>query len=166
MLQNILNFVLQKSCPLCNRSSSQLLCLDCQQRLSCDRYLDSTQFWQGQPKVFAWGHYANTLKRAIATMKYEQHPELAIPLGEGLARSWLQSSLCREKLVIVPVPLHRDRLKQRGFNQAELIARSFCQVTGDRLLTQELQRVRATEALFNLSASQRERVVADVFVVR
>ncbi len=67
--------------------------------------------------------------------------------------------------VVVPIPLHADKLKQRGFNQAELLAESFCQYTGLPLCRQGLERVRTTEALFGLSLTERQQVLADALSV-
>jgi predicted amidophosphoribosyltransferase len=50
----------------------------------------------------------------------------------------------------VPIPLHHSKQKKRGFNQAEVMAKSFCQITGYKLNTQALIRVKETEAMFNL----------------
>lgn len=165
MLRNVLNFVLKIDCPLCHRSTANPLCLDCHRRLECDRCSHPAQYWQNNPKVFAWGNYAHTLKRTISVMKYDRHPELAIPLGQLLAQSWLQTAIHQEiqKPAIVPIPLHAKKQQQRGFNQAELIARAFCKVTGYPLYAQGLQRIRATEALFNLSPTQREQAIAQAF---
>jgi ComF family protein len=166
MLRNVLSFILQNECPLCNRSGPTALCSTCQRRLESDRFPTPEQFWNDQ-KIFAWGVYANTLKRTISVMKYERHPELAVPLGEWLAQSWVQRSVCRtiKKVAIVPIPLHPERQQQRGYNQSELIARAFCNITGDPLYPQGLQRVRATEALFNLSATERERTLEEAFEI-
>jgi len=165
MFSNFFNFVLQKSCPLCDRTTTEPFCLDCQRRLERDRLTHPAHFWQDQPKVFAWGNYADTLKRAISKLKYDQHPELAVPLGEALARSWIEASLSRAKLAIVPIPLHAEKQQQRGYNQAELISRAFCNLTGDLHQPLGLQRIRATEALFNLSPQQREQMLSQVFEI-
>jgi ComF family protein len=163
MLRNVLSFILQNACPLCSRSGPTALCATCQRRLEFDRLSNPEQFWS--EKIFVWGVYANTLKRTISAMKYDRHPELARPLGEWLAQSWAQRSVCRtiKKVAIVPIPLHPEKQQQRGYNQAELIARAFCDITGDPLYAQGLQRVRATEALFNLSATERERTLENAF---
>ncbi|MBD1842088.1 ComF family protein [Cyanobacteria bacterium FACHB-63] len=163
MLDRLLNFVLQKSCPLCDRATSELLCRNCQRCLERDRLTHPAQFWQQQPRLFAWGNYSDALKRTIAKLKYDQHPELAALLGENLARSWLDASLGRDKLAIVPIPLHLEKQQQRGYNQAELVSRAFCRVTGDLHQPMGLQRIRATEALFNLSPRERERMLNQVF---
>ncbi|BAU12825.1 hypothetical protein LEP3755_33560 [Leptolyngbya sp. NIES-3755] len=165
MFSNFFNFVLQKSCPLCDRPTSDPFCLDCQRRLERDRLPNPAQFWQHQPKLFVWGNYTDTLKRTIAKLKYDRHAELAIPLGEALARSWLEAGLTKNKLAIVPIPLHIEKQQQRGYNQAELISRAFCNVTGDLHQPSGLKRIRATEALFNLSPKQREQMLSQVFEI-
>ncbi len=61
--------------------------------------------------------------------------------------------------------MHLDKQRQRGFNQAELIARSFCRHTGLPLLAQGLQRTQATQAQFELSPAERQRNVAQAFAI-
>ncbi|MBW4439780.1 MAG: ComF family protein [Plectolyngbya sp. WJT66-NPBG17] len=165
MFDKLFNFVLKKSCPLCDRATSETFCLDCQRRLDRDRFSHPAQFWQDQPRVFVWGNYTDTLKRTISRLKYDRHPELATPLGEALARSWLEASLTQNKLAIVPIPMHSEKQQQRGYNQAELISRAFCNITGDLHQPSGLQRIRATEALFNLSPRQREQTLSQVFEI-
>ncbi|HTL89651.1 MAG TPA: ComF family protein, partial [Leptolyngbya sp.] len=165
MLDKFFNLVLQKPCSLCDRSTAEIFCLDCQRRLEGDRLTHPAQCWQDQPRVFAWGNYADTLKRTISKLKYDRCSELAVPLGEGLARSWLEASLSQNKLTVIPIPLHADKQRQRGYNQAERISRAFCHITGDSHQPNGLQRIRATEALFNLSPKQREQTLAQVFEI-
>jgi ComF family protein len=115
--------------------------------------------------VFAWGVYGGALKRAIAALKYENQPQLAQPLGHWLGSSWLTSKVSagKKKLIVVPIPLHAKKLQQRGYNQAELLAQSFCDFTGLSLQAQGLERMRATEAQFGLSPSEREQNLVGAF---
>jgi ComF family protein len=115
--------------------------------------------------VVGWGEYSGTLKRAIASLKYENHPELARPLGQWLAESWLKAPLSRQSVTVVPIPLHPTKAAQRGFNQAELIARSFCEATGLPLKRDGLARIQATEAQFSLSPQAREQNLAAAFAL-
>jgi ComF family protein len=118
---------------------------------------------QGQLPVFAWGVYGGALKRAIAALKYENQPQLARPLGHWLAKSWLNSQLASKALIVVPIPLHPDRQKQRGYNQAALLAQSFCEITGLHLQQMGLERMQATKAQFGLSIREREKNLANAF---
>lgn len=158
----LLNLFLESNCPLCQRSTSKEFCQDCARQLQrCQSH--HTQFWQGQLPVFTWGLYGGTLKRAIAALKYENQPQVARPLGHWLAQAWLNSQLGSNRLIVVPIPLHADKQKQRGYNQAALLAQSFCDITGLQLQQMGLERVRVTEAMFSLSTSEREKNLAGAF---
>lgn len=99
-------------------------------------------------------------------MKYENQPQLARVLGSELGKAWQDSPLSRKHpLGVVPIPLHGTKLKQRGYNQAQLLAESFCEVTGMPLSASGLKRVRQTEAQFGLSATERSANLADAFEV-
>jgi ComF family protein len=114
--------------------------------------------------VVAWGEYGGALKRAIATLKYNNHPELARPLGLWLAASWQNAPLTTHKAItVVPIPMHPEKVAQRGFNQAELIAQAFCEATGLPLKRHGLARIQATEAQFKLSPLAREQNLAEAF---
>ncbi len=79
--------------------------------------------------------------------------------------SWpLCSPSRRPTYLVVPIPLHAARRQERGFNQAEVIARAFCDVTGNRLLHRLLRRPLATQPQFGLSARERSANVRQAFV--
>ena len=163
-LNNFLNLFLQSKCPLCQRATEAEFCQYCQRQLLSCKLTDSSDLWQGEVPVFAWGVYRGGIKRAIAALKYEHLPQLALPLGYWLGEAWLKSPISQttKKLIVVPIPLHDSKLKQRGYNQAELLAQSFGKFTG--LPWQNgLERVRATEAQFGLSVSQRQQNLTDAF---
>jgi ComF family protein len=67
--------------------------------------------------------------------------------------------------LLVPVPLHRGRLWQRGFNQSAFVARELARCTGLESNALVLRRVKRTPPLKGLSLQQRRRVVAGAFKV-
>ncbi len=163
-VKGLLNLFLKSNCPLCQRPTSQEFCEDCQRQLQRCQMSNPNQFWQGQLPVFAWGGYGGAMKRAIAALKYENHPQLARPLGHWLAQAWLNSPVSAQiKLTVVPIPMHRSKVSQRGYNQADLLAQSFCDYTGYPMRSHGLERVRATEAQFSLSGTEREKNLAGAF---
>jgi len=113
--------------------------------------------------VFSWGSYGGALKRAIAALKYDNQPQLARPLGQWLAQAWRSSLRSHLPLMVVPIPLHQERQKQRGYNQAALLAHSFCQLTRLPLRCYGLERVEKTQAQFGLSIAEREQNLAQAF---
>ncbi|MEO1376366.1 MAG: ComF family protein [Cyanobacteria bacterium J06635_10] len=163
--KSFLNLFLQSNCPLCQRPTSQEFCEYCNKQLQKCRLTNCLRGKDNSPPVIAWGRYGGTLKQAIAAMKYDNHPEIARPFGEWLGEVWLQNYGNQPSLIVVPIPMHPEKQKKRGFNQAALIAQSFCQTTGLKLKLNGLQRVKATEALFGLSPTERKETLTQAFEI-
>lgn len=71
-----------------------------------------------------WGHYRGSLERLLHAFKFERHDFLDAPLSE-LLESVINARGDFEFDAVVPVPMHRSKLRQRGYNQAELLARAL-----------------------------------------
>lgn len=67
--------------------------------------------------------------------------------------------------VLVPVPLHRSRLRSRGFNQSLLVARELARLGGWAVQPALLRRVKATPPLRGMSADSRRRTVSGAFAI-
>jgi ComF family protein len=163
--KGVLSLLFQPDCPLCERPAQQVLCSDCQRQMESQRFRNPQQFWQGELPLFVWGRYQGQLKRAIASLKYQNNPDIAQTLGYALGEAWRNCSLGKQQhqFIVVPIPMHPQKRKERGFNQAELIARSFCQATGLKLQSQALQRIRETKAQFCLGSAEREANLKGAF---
>ena len=99
-------------------------------------------------------------------MKYNNKPELGELLGELLGQAWLHNDLIKPRhITVVPIPLHHQKLKERGFNQAHIIAQSFCQITGYSLNSQALMRTKKTKAMFDLNPEERVKNLQGAFKV-
>lgn len=162
-VQPLTRLVIAARCPLCDRPASKVLCIDCDRQLQRDRLSEPLD--QGVVPIVAWGQYGGTLRQAIAAMKYNHQPELARLLGIQLAQTWERSPLAKRypNPVVLPVPMHPKKQAERGFNQAELIAKAFCQYTRLSLHASGVQRTRNTEPLFNLSPTAREAMLDNAF---
>jgi ComF family protein len=86
--------------------------------------------------------------------------------GRALSQLCLREPLPALPQVIVPVPLHRSRLRQRGYNQALELARPLTQALGVPLRRDLLWRTRSTHAQTELGALARRRNVRGAFDVR
>lgn len=167
MLKSFLDLFLKPNCPLCERPAQKEICIYCEKQLKQLEYSSAEIFWQGDLPVFIWGNYGGILKRAIAALKYDQKAHLGELFGYWLGEKWLTSSIFKQykNLIIVPIPLHEKKLKIRGFNQAEIIAKGFCQITRYPLKAQGLSRIKNTEALFGLNLIEREKEIKDSLIL-
>ena len=114
---------------------------------------------RGFDAAYSFGAYEGVLRRLIHLYKYARMRTLAGPLAVLLARA-----LPRDEAfdAIVPVPLHWRRRLQRGFNQAELLARGMSRVTGIPV-SKALGRVRSTPTQAGLSNRLRRQNVTRAF---
>lgn len=147
---------------MCARFSSGLLCPKCSHQLESCKLANSLRLVDDRP-LLAWGHYQGLLKKLLARLKYDQQAQIAHLLGQLLGIAWLETQSYHRQSIVIPIPLHKGRQQERGYNQSALIAQSFCQVTGLNLTLNGLVRVRATEAQFKLSAQDRLVNVAQAF---
>ena len=106
--------------------------------------------------------YAGLGRAVIHALKYGGERRLAAPLGGALARRWLAAG--GQGDVLVPVPVHRDRLRERGFDQALLIAVGAGRVTGVPVRP-ALVRTRRTVRQAELDRAGRAGNVAGAFAV-
>lgn len=165
MLKQFLSLFLESRCPFCDRTTPEIACSYCFGKLSSHQLKECDHHSYGADlPLFVWGKYDGQLKRAIALMKYNNKPEIGRLLGELLAQAWLDRIIKpRQKVTVVPIPLHSKKLQDRGFNQAEIIAKSFCNLTGYRLNSKALIRVRNTKAMFDLSPEERAKNLQEAF---
>jgi ComF family protein len=115
--------------------------------------------------LFSAGRYAPPLSTAIARIKFEERPDLVAPLSRLLLPA-LRTLALGAADVFVPVPLHRKRLVERGYNQSALLARALSRATGAGFAPRLLERTRPTEQQARLGREARRDNVADAFVIR
>ena len=115
--------------------------------------------------VLAAGVYAPPLSNAIRRFKFEGHPELARPLA-SLVVPALASLGVERTDAWVPVPLHRARLVERGFNQSALVARALAASTASTFAPRTLERRRETEQQARLGRAARGENTLGAFALR
>ncbi len=106
--------------------------------------------------------YAGLARRALHGLKYGGERRLADPLGRAMAERWREAGAGGD--LLVPVPVHPDRRRVRGYDQAELLARSAGACLGLPVVP-ALQRARATRPQYELGRELRAANVAGAFAV-
>ena len=115
------------TCVGCGKEGS-FICEKCKNEIfdikqEKTRYID---------KLISISSYNNSIiKKAIHIFKYKLAKEISIPLGEIMAEK-LKCIIPKElinKLILIPVPLNKRRLKYRGFNQSEILAKEISKHT-------------------------------------
>lgn len=173
MLEWLWNMVFPPKCPGCLHYMEKRgeWCSSCLDRLCRPHLLPLAQemreiFSSG---VWALGMYEQELRSILKQLKYRQKmgivPYIHSFVAEGLAKSVRDrhSKALFDRLA-VPVPLHKEKLSKRGFNQSQLIFQKPLESLG---LSMEdvLLRTRATEPQYGLGAEQRRENLHQAFAM-
>lgn len=105
------------------------------------------------------------IRHVIHKMKYMDQPLIGYQLGRQAALEMQYADFFDEIDVIVPIPLHPRRLRERGYNQAEFIARGISEVTGIPLDTTHVTREVNTPKQALQEGEARKQNVANAFTV-
>lgn len=108
--------------------------------------------------------FEGPLREAIHALKYDRVKRIAPILGDLLS-DYLQTHAMPIG-AIIPVPLHKQRLAERGFNQSELVAQRLAETCGKPLLVKGLFRKRDTAHQVGLDAQERKQNMYNAFVWR
>jgi ComF family protein len=161
-IQKIFHFLFPNSCIFCleNRLTSTIICPECEKILPCNPNLIA----HGFENLVAPFSYQEPIKKLITDLKFNGQLKYAQLLGELLTQKIIQSKNPLPTLII-PVPLHPKRLRERGFNQAIEIAK----VVGKKLHipvdTESLIRTKNTKAQSDLKSQDRQKNVEHAFLL-
>jgi ComF family protein len=175
---SLMDLVLPSTCAVC-RQVGDLLCRDCRATLPrietalctrCGRTLadNSVTYCQRcarQPLLLEYVRtpffFEDPLSGIIHQLKYNGLFALAKPVADLMADAWPEAATNVD--VIVPIPLHEQRQKVRGYNQAALLARRLGQRWDVPVSEDGLQRSRYTQPQVGLSLAERQRNVTGAF---
>ncbi len=106
--------------------------------------------------------FTGVTRSALHSLKYDGEQRLARPLGGIMAERWRRAGAGGE--VLVPVPVHAERLRSRGYDQAMLLAGAAGAALG-LPVAPALRRVQATQAQYRLGRTGRAANVGHAFEV-
>lgn len=99
----------------------------------------------------------------VHALKYRGWHAAAAPMARRMAELPLPLDVVEEAHSVVPVPTSAARMRERGYNQAEALARALAEATGRTLDAQRLRRIRASATQTALHPSERRANVAGAF---
>lgn len=154
----LLNFIFPPLCLHCKRAVKDgVLCSACLELIECRKTffcgeclarlpLSQKVCHRNFPYILgAAGNYGDeTLRDLIRGLKFQLLSEAAFPLAELLIRYAEGLIPSRKNAIVMPVPLGRRRMRERGFNQSDLIARIFAEHFRLPLSLENLTRLRDT----------------------
>ncbi|TAK75367.1 MAG: ComF family protein [Gammaproteobacteria bacterium] len=172
-------------CILCSHPTARStnICFTCQQSLPIlpDHCLQCAQFFSGMEKTplchtchhqpppfdrtFALFPYQSPITQLIIQLKFQHRLPIAKSFADLLIQRLQTTWYRRQKLpdLIIPMPLHPHRLRERGFNQAVEIAKPVAKKLGIPLDLHGIKRTKHTQAQSALPALERKRNITNAF---
>ena len=150
---NLLDLLFPKTCLECG-TYGKYLCDSC-----VEKVLDGT-FDKNNFSIFK---YKGVIRKAITTLKYKFATDIADELVEACLTR-LKSTKFKDVLLI-PIPLHRQRENWRGFNQAEVLGEKLARKMNWKFLPDLLIRQKNTIPQVNLKGEARHKNLSGVFVI-
>lgn len=173
----ILNLISPQRCVSCGlrlAPGEDIVCTKCNLRLPRTLYHEdpyentmATMFW-GRMKIercaaFLFYSAGSEAGNIIYQMKYHGHPEIGVKMGGMMASEFMDSGFFDGIDLIIPLPLGRNRLRQRGFNQSAEIARGVSEVTGIPVGKCVVSRTQFRESQTHKGRWERNENVKDAF---
>lgn len=180
----ILDLLYPPRCPICDGIApwNEPICPKCREKLPyvpgrrcarCGKPVEPYEMLcddcRKVPHVYDEGRgvflYNDVMKQTMIRLKYKQRREYGRVLG-GLVYEAEKNAIRRWRPeALIPVPIYKKKLETRGYNQAEEIARPIAERAGVPLLSNLLVRVRQTEAMKSLSATERRNNLTGAFTI-
>lgn len=176
---DVREFLFPRLCAVCGKKltvTEKGICVSCQCRLPYTRLLNSVGnemekcFWGRFPieRASSLLFYAKggMVADILHSMKYYGQKDLCRAMGSLLAGELQPSGFFDGIDVLLPLPLSARRLRQRGYNQSELLAEGLREVTGIPLCTDAVVRTRNNVTQTHKSRYERWQNVSSLFALR
>ncbi|HOJ37091.1 MAG TPA: ComF family protein [Ignavibacteriales bacterium] len=174
----ILDFFLPRTCPGCQEKLSYdeiIICSKCnakieklnQQELQAyfQEKFENEKLIEGFVSLFLF-EKKKSLQHAVHLLKYKDRTDIGIYFGEKLARFYeTEIKYLWQIDLIIPVPLHKVKYRERGYNQSYYIAKGIGDNLNIQVDTTSFQRVTYTSTQTKLDKTQRKKNVNGVFDV-
>ncbi|MDP2301061.1 MAG: ComF family protein [Ignavibacteria bacterium] len=173
-----LDVILPRTCPGCSVKllpTEKILCVDCLNDLTpahesniteeFTKHFEETKLITGLFSMFLF-EKGEAIQKLLFSIKYERRFSSAFYMGELLGEALLQYRAEWEYDLILPVPLHKVRLIERGFNQANYIAKGISSIVGVKSSKDILYRKRYTDTQTKKDKEERKKNVQDAFKIK
>ncbi len=160
---SLLDLIYKKKCYFCGKSKNSVkMCTECYDKLNFG-YVNANRIINGI-NVFSCGMYEKELQKLIRGLKYHKQKELAYYLAKFMYEYFSKLRI-KDEYQVVPVPMHKNRIRKRKYNHMELVAEEFCKLSGFTPNFELIKRVKDTKPQYNLSRTERMKNLENAFVI-
>lgn len=178
IFSHFVDLLFPRICALCQKPliySEENICIKCRLDLPVTNshlYNDSIQFQTIKNHLNIAGVYSfleftthGNIQKLLHAIKYQNKPEMAYQIGQWYGEELYNSGKLEGIEVIIPVPLHARRLRERGYNQSAEFGKGLAMALQTELVTDGVLRKKYTQTQTKKSRVERIQNMSDVFIV-
>lgn len=163
--KSFIDLIYKKKCYFCfNSKYSLTMCPECYDKLQfcnfeVNRIIDGVD-------VYCAGVYTKELQKLIRGLKYHKQKELAFYQAKFMYEYFQSIDALKDKnFELIPVPLHKNRIKSRRYNHMELVCKEFSLLSGFKCNFNLIERIKDTKPQYKLSRAERLGNLQHAFTV-
>ncbi len=178
IFSDILNFLFPRNCVVCLKiltDNENIICSECYYGIPRTNFHNDPDnpviqlFW-GRVNIshatsYFYYNKAGQYQKLIYGLKYQGRSDIGIEAGRMFGAELRESAFSAVDAVM-PVPLHKKKLRKRGYNQSEMIARGICSILNKPLVSDMLERVEFTDTQTRRSRYDRYTNVSGCFRIK
>lgn len=157
------SFLYNNKCVCCSIHAHNGVCNDCLNEISFNKN-EPIKYIHAIP-VYSAGEYTHNLRKIILALKFQQKKELSQTLVRFLHSYWQNINITDKNFIVVPIPIHKKKKNDRGFDQTELISKQFALLSGYEYDNSVLIRQKETIPQHSLDYEKRKENLKNAFII-
>ena len=170
-LKNMLFFIFPRKCEMCETISESYICDKCKSKLEKTELLylnriddyskDNTKYFDEHAYIF---EHNSIIREKIIEYKFKSKPYLGKMFSEFFVKNEKMCGFFEKYDIIIPVPMTNKKIKERGYNQTEIIAKIISQnITNITMQKNVLIKYKNNKVQSQLNKEQRQQNVQNVY---
>ena len=164
-LEKALEYIFLPVCGICGKLGEGYLCKECEKSIKV--YSIGKRgvytFSDGIIKTCHLLKYEGLVRKLLIDYKFNDKSYLYKTFCEIIKNDKKTLDFIKSYDIIIPVPIHKKRMKTRGYNQSELIARELAKICGNKMYTDVLIKIKNNKAQSTLNKEERENNAKNVY---
>jgi len=169
IFDKILDLIYPQSCSICGKLNSNSLCTKCKIKLEKEFNFQTDKYENDLDKNFIehnyFFKYGNIIRSQILALKFQEKPYVYKTIAYFLKNMKKSFENLKKYDIIITVPISRQRKKERGYNQSELVAREIAKIINIPMVKNILYKIKNTVPQSSLNKKQREENAKGVYEV-
>ena len=168
-LEKILEYIFLSTCGVCGKLGEGYLCRKCEKELKkykvIEESINNNLLDREQSDKMYIFKYTELVRNLILQYKFNDKAYLYRTFCEFMVKNKKVFDFIKSYDIIIPVPIHKARMRERGYNQSELIAKELAKKLGLKVYTNVLIKIKNNKVQSTLSSKEREINTKDVYKI-